>query len=101
VSEPKFTGIWIPAIVLTYPISITAKVCFGVVDGLDNEDGCFASNAYLQNHLQLEKRQLQNILKELGLSNSIKAELREDIKFVRRIGERKDEQEARSLKVSA
>jgi len=65
VSEPKFTGIWIPAIVLTYPISITAKVCFGVVDGLDNEDGCFASNAYLQNHLQLEKRQLQNILKEL------------------------------------
>ena len=41
----------------------------------------------------------QNILKELGLSNSIKAELREDIKFVRRIGERKDEQEARPLKV--
>ena len=64
-SEPKFTGIWIPAIVLTYPISITAKVCYGVVDGLDNEDGCFASNAYLQTHLQLEKRQLQNILKEL------------------------------------
>lgn len=64
-SDPKFTGIWIPAIVLTYPISITAKVCYGVVDGLDNEDGCFASNAYLQTHLQLEKRQLQNILKEL------------------------------------
>ena len=64
-SEPKFTGIWIPSIVLTYPISITAKVCYGVVDGLDNEDGCFASNAYLQTHLQLEKRQLQNILKEL------------------------------------
>ena len=44
---------------------------------------------------------LQIILKELGLSNFISAELREGIKFVRRIGEKKnkEEQEARPLKV--
>ena len=42
----------------------------------------------------LEK--LVNILKELGLINYIKAE---DVKFIRRIGERKENQEARPMKV--
>jgi hypothetical protein len=66
VSEPKFTGVWIPASVFqTQTISLTAKVVYGVVDALDNEEGCFASNAYLSRHLGLSVRQLQTILSEL------------------------------------
>lgn len=65
-SEPKFTGVWIPSSVFQTPtISLTAKVVYGVVDALDNEEGCFASNAYLSRHLGLSVRQLQTILSEL------------------------------------
>jgi len=65
-SEPKFTGVWIPAAIFQTPsISITAKVVYGVLESLDNEGGCFASNAYLSKHLGLEVRQVQNILTDL------------------------------------
>lgn len=65
-SEPKFTGVWIPAGVFqTSMVSLAAKVVYGVVDALDNEDGCFASNAYLSRHLGLKERQIRNLLKEL------------------------------------
>lgn len=65
-SEPKFTGVWIPAQVFQHKtLSTTAKVVYGVVDALDNDDGCFASNAYLSKHLGLSVRQLQAVLLEL------------------------------------
>ena len=65
-SEPKFTGVWIPAGVFQLKtISLTAKVVYGVVEALDGDDGCFASNAYLSRHLGLEERQIRNILGEL------------------------------------
>jgi hypothetical protein len=74
-SEPKFTGVWIPSSVFQTPtISLTAKVVYGVVDALDNEEGCFASNAYLSRHLGLSVRQLQTILSEL-----------EDARLIRRV----------------
>lgn len=65
-SEPKFTGVWIPAGVFQLKqISITAKVLYGVVEALDGDDGCFASNAWLSRHLGLEERQIRNLLGEL------------------------------------
>lgn len=71
-SEPKFTGVWIPAGVFqTSKVSITAKVVYGVVEALDNDDGCFASNAYLSRHLGLGERQIRNILQELDEANLI------------------------------
>lgn len=71
-SEPKFTGVWIPAGVFQHlTISITAKVVYGVVEALDNDDGCFASNAYLSRHLGLGERQIRNILGELDDANLI------------------------------
>jgi hypothetical protein len=71
-SEPKFTGVWIPAGVFqTTTVSLTAKVVYGVVDALDNEDGCFASNAYLSRHLGLSVRQLQAILADLEGANLV------------------------------
>ena len=44
-------------------------------------------------------KMLQNILNELGLSNYFRDELREDVRFLRRIGEKKEQQEVRPLKV--
>ena len=72
-SEPKFTGVWIPAGVFQHKtLSTSAKVVYGVVDALDNDDGCFASNAYLSKHLGLSVRQLQAILFELQDANLIR-----------------------------
>ena len=71
-SEPKFTGVWIPAGVFqTQTVSLTAKVVYGVVDALDNDAGCFASNAYLSRHLGLSVRQLQAILADLEVANLV------------------------------
>jgi DNA-binding MarR family transcriptional regulator len=49
----------------TSSLTLTEKVCFSLIDSLDGDEGCFASNAYLQNVLDVEKRQLQNILSKL------------------------------------
>lgn len=83
--QPNFTGVWIPASVLIQPISINAKVCYGVIDGLDNEDGCFASNAYLKAFLGLETRQLQNILKELDDHNLIARQVWGEKRIIRTV----------------
>lgn len=62
----KFTGIWIPKEVLgNTNLSLTEKLCFSLIDSLDGDDGCFASNIYIANMLHIEKRQLQNILTKL------------------------------------
>jgi len=72
VSEPKFTGVWIPAAIFQTPsISITAKVVYGVLESLDNDAGCFASNAYLSKHLGLEERQVRNLLANLEAAGLI------------------------------
>ena len=88
-SEPKFTGVWIPSSVFQTPtISLTAKVVYGVVDALDNDDGCFASNAYLSRHLGLSVRQLQTILQELEeakLITRVQFEARRVIRTVEKV----------------
>jgi hypothetical protein len=63
--RPKFTGVWIPAQVFQSELSNTAKLLYGVVAGLDGEDGCYASNAYLQAHLNQNERSIQVLLKQL------------------------------------
>lgn len=88
-SEPKFTGVWIPAAIFQTPtISITAKVVYGVLESLDNEGGCFASNAYLSKHLGLEVRQVQNILADLetaGLITRVEDSGRRIIRTIERV----------------
>jgi hypothetical protein len=65
-SEPKFTGVWIPAqIFQSDELSNTAKLLYGVVAGLDGDDGCYASNAYLQASLRQGERAIQVVLKQL------------------------------------
>jgi biotin operon repressor len=64
--NPKFTGVWIPVEVLQMDtLSVTDKVVYGIVNALDNEDGCFASNGYLASTLGLSERQIKNIIKTL------------------------------------
>ena len=88
-SEPKFTGVWIPASIFQTPsISINAKVVYGVLESLDNEGGCFASNAYLSKHLGLEVRQVQNILADLetaGLITRVEETGRRIIRTIERV----------------
>jgi len=65
-SSPKFTGVWIPSEVLQMEtLTITEKVVYGIVNALDNEEGCYASNGYLAQTLQLSDRQVKNVLKTL------------------------------------
>jgi hypothetical protein len=88
-SEHKFTGVWIPASIFQTPtISITAKVVYGVLESLDNEGGCFASNSYLSKHLGLEVRQVQNILADLetaGLITRVEDSGRRIIRTIERV----------------
>jgi hypothetical protein len=65
-SNPNFTGVWIPKEVFQIEsLSPCAKFVYGIVDSLDNEDGCYASNGYLARSMGLSERQIRNLLKEL------------------------------------
>lgn len=65
-NQVKFSGLWMPKEVFeTSSLTLMEKVCFSLIDSLDGDDGCFASNVYLSNVLGVEKRQLQNILNKL------------------------------------
>lgn len=65
-SSPKFQGVWIPIEVIQMEtLTITEKVVYGIVNALDNEEGCYASNGYLATTLQLSDRQVKNCLKTL------------------------------------
>jgi hypothetical protein len=65
-NNPNFTGVWIPKEVFQIEtLSPTAKFVYGIIDSLDNEDGCYASNGYLARSLGLAERQIRNLLREL------------------------------------
>lgn len=64
--EPAFTGIWIPREVLEHEgLSMTEKFVYAIVDGLDNEEGCWASNGYIAKIANVTDRQVKNIIKTL------------------------------------
>ena len=64
--NPKFTGVWLPREILEHEnLSITAKMAYGIIDGLDGEDGCYASNGYLARILGVSERQVKNIVGDL------------------------------------
>jgi hypothetical protein len=64
--EPAFTGIWIPREVLEHEgLSMTDKFVYAIIDGLDNEEGCWASNGYIAKIANVSDRQIKNIIKNL------------------------------------
>ncbi len=63
---PKFTGVWVPKEILEHEgLTVTEKVAYGIIDGLDGEGGCYASNGYLARILGVSGRQVKNIVNAL------------------------------------
>jgi DNA-binding Lrp family transcriptional regulator len=75
--KPKrdFKGIWIPReIWLNEELNLFEKILFVEIDSLDNEDGCFASNAYFSKFFGISQKQITRYvakLKEKGLIEQI------------------------------
>ncbi|CAB5178785.1 Helix-turn-helix domain containing protein [uncultured Caudovirales phage] len=85
-TNPKFTGVWIPREVFQHQsLSPTAKFVYGIVDSLDNDDGCYASNGYLSVSLGLAERQVRNLLKELEDAKLIVRIEREGKRIIRTV----------------
>jgi SOS-response transcriptional repressor LexA len=57
--ERDFKGVWIPREVwLSEELSLMEKVLFVEIHSLDNERGCFASNAYFAQFFAMSTRQI-------------------------------------------
>jgi DNA-binding GntR family transcriptional regulator len=61
--ERDFKGVWIPReIWLSAQLSLMEKVLFVEISSLDNERGCFASNAYFAEFFGVSDRQIRNVI---------------------------------------
>ncbi len=64
--ERDFKGVWIPREVwLSDELSLMEKVLFVEIHSLDNERGCFASNAYFAEFFRISDRQIRNVIGSL------------------------------------
>jgi len=64
--ERDFKGVWIPRdIWLSEHLSTMEKVLFVEIHSLDNERGCYASNAYFAEFFQVSIRQIIRYLASL------------------------------------
>lgn len=71
-----FKGIWIPKdIWLSKDLSMMEKIFFVEIDSLDNENGCFASNAYFAEFFDISKGRCTQIIKQLESKGLISIEL--------------------------
>lgn len=62
----NFTGIWIPADVAMHAgLSDKAKMTYGLISSLDNEDGCYASNGFMARTLSVDERHVRRLIDEL------------------------------------
>lgn len=72
----KFKGIWIPSNVwLSKELTTNEKLFLVEIDSLDNEDGCFASNAYFSEFFDISKGRCTQIIKSLEAKGYIKITL--------------------------
>src|SRR5882757_8974081 len=64
--ERDFKGVWIPReIWLSEELSLMEKVLFVEIHSLDNERGCFASNAYFAQFFAMSTRQIATHISSL------------------------------------
>lgn len=64
--ERDFKGVWIPReIWLSSELSLMEKVLFVEIHSLDNERGCFASNAYFAEFFAISDRQIRTHIASL------------------------------------
>lgn len=61
-----FKGIWIPKeIWVNKELKVMEKIFLVEIDSLDNDDGCFASNAYFADFFEISKGRCSQIIKSL------------------------------------
>lgn len=71
-----FKGIWIPReIWLSKELTIQEKVLLAEIDSLDNDEGCFASNEYFGEFLDLSKERARKIIASLKNKGYISVEI--------------------------
>ncbi len=81
-------GTWIPKAVLErVDIPLSARVLYGLIDALDGEEGCYASNGWIATNLALTPRQVQNLLKTL-IDNGLVVRVEKDGKRILRTVEK-------------
>lgn len=64
--ERDFKGVWIPKeIYLNTQLNWTEKILLVEIDSLDNENGCFATNSYLAEFLELSEKTVSRAISKL------------------------------------
>ena len=71
-----FKGIWIPKEVwLNEELTMQEKIFFVEIDSLDNNEGCFASNAYFSDFFKISKTRVSIVIQSLIAKGFIKSTL--------------------------
>jgi hypothetical protein len=79
VQERDFKGIWIPReIWLTSELTLLEKIFLVEIDSLDNEQNCYASNAYFAEFFGVSKGRCTQIIKSLEAKGFIHIQLIRD-----------------------
>ena len=78
-----FKGIWIPKeIWLTKDLTLMEKLFLIEIDSLDNEQNCFASNAYFSEFFDISKGRCTQIIKSLESKGFIHIQLEREKKVI-------------------
>jgi len=81
----NFKGIWIPKAIWEADLLIHEKVFLAEIDSLDNDEGCFASNAYFSDFSKLTKARCSQIISKLEKKKLITVSLKyKDKQVIRR-----------------
>ncbi len=73
IRDSTFKGIWIPReVLLMEELSIQEKAFLATINGLDNNNGCFASNTYFSELFSVSTRRVIDIINALELKGYIK-----------------------------
>lgn len=76
-------GTWIPRLVLERAdIPLSARLLYGLIDALDGDEGCFASNGWIATNLGLKPRQVQNLIKTLVEKGLVVRHIRDDKRYL-------------------
>jgi len=78
-----FKGIWIPKeIWLNKELTVIEKLFLVEIDSLDNEEGCYASNAHFSEMFELTKGRCTQIIKSLEEKNLVKIQIIREGKII-------------------
>jgi hypothetical protein len=85
VQERDFKGIWIPReIWLTSELTLLEKIFLVEIDSLDNDQNCYASNAYFAEFFGISKGRCTQIIKSLEAKGFIQIQLIRDKNVIKK-----------------